>query len=168
MQSSYSSSPDYAGDNVFTLRSRIRELLAQFEKHRFRSEEEFAQANNNWSAIKEHSVMLEEQHTRTVSVLNEKERELVVLQRDLPESNFQIAQNYMVLQAREDSYKRNIDEYNLEINLERSDGERWKRAHALCEQTLSTMQSRLQNQWKALASGLDGEEATIKKNGKMK
>ena len=43
------------------------------------------------------------------------------------------------------------------------DGEKWKRAHALSEQALSTMKSRWEHQGSALIAGIDGEEATIRK-----
>ena len=43
------------------------------------------------------------------------------------------------------------------------DGEKWRRAHALSEQALSAMKSRLEQPEQALVAGLDGEAATIRK-----
>lgn len=94
-------------------------------------------------------------------MLNENEHEWVILQKGLHDSNNHITSNPLLIKARADPCKGVTDEYNLEVGLEKSSGDKWKRAHAMCEQTLSTMQSRLQHQGQDLVSGLDGEDTTI-------
>lgn len=134
IQRSFSTSPGFLGDNVFHLRDRKGELLEQFQTYRYRYEEELAQAKNQCSAIKEHNIMLEQQHAHTVSVLNETDHELMVFQKERHAGNNQIASHVAVLNARADSYNRATGEYNMEIILDKSDGETWKGVHAMCEQ----------------------------------
>lgn len=76
IHSSYSQYPDVARDKVCSLSNRRRGVVAQLTQHRQPSEQELAQAENQWSTVNEQSIRLNEQCQRSCTMLNEKELEL--------------------------------------------------------------------------------------------
>lgn len=160
--SSYSQDPDFASDNVFTLRHIMREVLEHISQQRHSSEPELAQAKHQWSTVNEQGIRLNKQHQRTCTMLNGKDMDLSKLRKGLPEAHNKVASSFTALNSREKHFKETPATVHKELHIARMDGAKWKGAHAWSEQALSTMKSRWDHQGSALIAGLDGEAATIR------